>query len=146
MKRILVVQGANMSRLGKRSPELYGLTTAAELDELIRQYADRIGYGVDIFYTHIEGEAIERIYEAVDAGYDGLIMNPAGFVYSGFALRDCIRDTKLPYIEVHLRNSAGRGTKSATAEVSRAYVAGFGPHSYLLALEGIRRLLDEPLP
>ena len=44
MKRILVVQGANMSRLGKRSPELYGLTTAAELDELIRQYADRIGY------------------------------------------------------------------------------------------------------
>lgn len=133
-----------MSRLGKRSPELYGYTTAAELDQLLVDYAAGIGYHVEIYYTHVEGDAITRIYEAADAGFDGLIMNPAGFVYSGFALRDCIRDSRLPCIEVHLRNSAGRGTKSATAEVSRGYVCGFGVDSYILALEGIRRLLDVP--
>ncbi|MCO8167501.1 type II 3-dehydroquinate dehydratase [Pseudomonas sp. 21LCFQ02] len=143
-RKILVVQGANMSRLGKRSPELYGRTTAAELDQLLYEYAEKIDYDIEIFYTHVEGEAIARIYEAVDSGVDGLIMNPAGFVYSGFALRDCIRDSTLPYIEVHIRNSAGRGTKSATAEVSRAYVCGFGVDSYILALEGIRRILDVP--
>lgn len=146
MRKILIVQGANMSRLGKRPPELYGRTSAAELDALVLAYAERIGYHVEIFYTHLEGEAIGRVYEAVDAGFDGLIMNPAGFVYAGYALRDCIRDSALPYIEVHLRNSAGRGTKSITAEVSRAYVSGFGVDSYILALEGIRRLLDEPHP
>lgn len=143
-RKILVVQGANMSRLGIRSPELYGRTTAAELDTLLYEYAVGIGYDIEIFYTHVEGEAISKIYEAVDAGVDGLIMNPAGFVYSGFALRDCIRDSTLPYIEVHIRNSAGRGTKSATAEVSKAYVCGFGVDSYVLALEGIRRILDVP--
>lgn len=143
-KKILILQGANMSRLGRRSPELYGRTTAAELDKILHDYAEEIGYDIEIFYTHIEGEAITKIYEAADSGFDGLIMNPAGFVYSGFALRDCIRDSTLPYIEVHIRNSAGRGTKSATAEVSKAYVCGFGVDSYVLALEGIRRILDVP--
>lgn len=32
---ILVLQGGNMVALGKRQPELYGTTTAAELDSLM---------------------------------------------------------------------------------------------------------------
>lgn len=146
MRKILIVQGANMSRLGKRPAELYGRTSAAELDEELKEYASKIGYEIDIFYTHVEGEAIQRIYDAVDAGFEGLIMNPAGFVYNGYALRDCVRESNLPYIELHIRNSAGRGTKSITAEVSRGYVSGFGVDSYILALEGLRRLLDHPRP
>ncbi|MGE0723601.1 MAG: type II 3-dehydroquinate dehydratase, partial [Alphaproteobacteria bacterium] len=56
--RLLLIQGANMAYLGKRQPELYGTTTAAELDALLRAHAGREGYALDIAYFHVEGEAI----------------------------------------------------------------------------------------
>jgi len=39
MPQILLVQGANMVWLGKREPELYGTTTAAELDAILHEEA-----------------------------------------------------------------------------------------------------------
>ncbi|MCZ6629271.1 MAG: type II 3-dehydroquinate dehydratase, partial [SAR324 cluster bacterium] len=109
MTSILLIQGANMAYLGKREPELYGTTSAAELDNLLMAHAADKGYALDIFYTHLEGEAIGRIYEAAEQGVDGLVMNPAGFVYAGHALRDCVKAAKLPYVEVHMTNIDARG-------------------------------------
>ena len=37
MTKILLIQGANMAYLGKREPEIYGSTTAAELDRMLPQ-------------------------------------------------------------------------------------------------------------
>jgi 3-dehydroquinate dehydratase II len=37
--KILVLQGANMPALGKRQPEIYGTTTASELDALLQAKA-----------------------------------------------------------------------------------------------------------
>lgn len=54
------------------------------------------GYGLEIFYTHIEGEAIARLYQAADDGTHGLVMNPAGFLYAGYALRDCLLSLPFP--------------------------------------------------
>jgi len=71
---------------------------------MLRCHAHDHAYQLEIFYTNIEGEAINRIYQAVDEGFDGLVMNPAGFTYAGFALRDCIKGAGLPYVEVHKRN------------------------------------------
>ena len=79
---ILLIQGANMEWLGHRQPELYGTTTAAELDAIVRAEAKRHGVDLDIVYTNLEGEAISRIYAAARAGVDGLLMNPAGFLYA----------------------------------------------------------------
>ncbi len=62
-----------MSYLGKRQPELYGTTTAAELDAMLREHAKANNFSLDIFYTHIEGEAIGRIYQAVEDGVDASI-------------------------------------------------------------------------
>jgi 3-dehydroquinate dehydratase-2 len=76
-----------MVYLGKREPEIYGTTTAAELDSMLQEHAKAKDYTLDVFYTNIEGEAINRIYQAADGGVDGLIMNPAGFNYSGYAKR-----------------------------------------------------------
>jgi 3-dehydroquinate dehydratase-2 len=61
MPRILVMQGANMNWLGIREPEVYGTTTAAELDRQILEYARQKGIEVEIFYTNVEGEAINKI-------------------------------------------------------------------------------------
>jgi 3-dehydroquinate dehydratase II len=108
MVKILLLQGANLTFLGRREPEIYGSTTPPELDAMLRRHAHDHAYQLDIFYTNIEGEAINRIYQAADEGFDGLVMNPAGFTYAGFALKDCIKGAGLPYVEVHISNIAKR--------------------------------------
>ena len=140
---LLIVQGANMKRLGRRDPVKYGTFTAAQLDACIQEHAQKLGLKVEIFYTDSESQAIEKIDAAAAQGVRGLIMNPAGFIFSGFAIRDCIRDQKFPYIEVHLSNSSiVNKTASATAEPSKGYICGFGAGSYLLALNQMARMLN----
>ena len=132
-----------MAYLGKREPEIYGTTTAAELDDMLTRHARERGFELDIYYTHIEGEAIGRIYRAADEGIDGLLMNPAGFTYAGYALRDCLRSMRFPYVEVHMSNIDQRGLKSVTAETARGVIAGFGLHSYTMGLDALLALIAE---
>ncbi len=145
MTKILLLQGANMVWLGQREPELYGTTTANELDAIMRARAASAGITLDIFYANIEGEAIARIYQAVKEGVDGLLMNPAGFTYAGFALRDCIKAVSLPYVEVHMTNIERRGTRSVLAEVANGVVTGLGISSYLLGLDGLLNAIEREL-
>jgi 3-dehydroquinate dehydratase-2 len=142
MRRILMLQGANMAFLGRRQPELYGTTTAAELDALMQAQARARGVGLEIFYTHVEGEAIGRLYAAVDDGIAGVLMNPAGFLYAGYALRDCLRALPIPCVEVHMTNIEARGMKSVTAEAAVGSVVGFGVDSYRLGLDALLRHLE----
>jgi 3-dehydroquinate dehydratase-2 len=142
MRRILLIQGANMSYLGRRQPEIYGTTTAAELDAMLQAHARDNGYQLEIFYTHVEGEAIARLYRAVDEGFDGVVMNPAGFTHAGYALRDCVQALPFPYVEVHMTNIAKRGLNSAVAAAAVGTIAGFGLQSYLLGLDAMLRLLS----
>jgi 3-dehydroquinate dehydratase II len=141
--RILLIQGPNLTFLGRREPELYGTTTAAQLDEIVQGHAKRNGYTLDIMYSHIEGEAIGRIYQAVDQGFDGLVMNPAGFMYAGYAMRDCLSAVApfLPYVEVHITNIEKRHLRSILAEKAVGAVFGFGVDSYLLGLDAMLRHL-----
>jgi 3-dehydroquinate dehydratase-2 len=143
MTRILLLQGANMAYLGKRQPEIYGSTTAAELDKMMLRHARQRGVTLDIFYTHIEGEAIGRLCRAADDGIDGLLMNPAGLMYAGYALRDCLRAMEFPYIEVHISNIDKRGLKSATAETARGVIAGFGLQSYFMGMDALVDLIKD---
>jgi 3-dehydroquinate dehydratase-2 len=142
MQRILLVQGANLVYLGKREQEFYGTTTPDELDSMVQGHAKTKGYALDIFYTNIEGEAINRIYQSAESGVDGLVMNPAGFSYVGYALKDCIKGTGLPYVEVHISNIEKRGIPSVLASVATGVIYGFGIYSYILGLEAILNILD----
>lgn len=135
--KILLIQGPNMSYLGRRQPELYGTTTAAELDAMLRGHARANAYRLDIFYTHSEGEAIERLYRALDEGVDGLVMNPAAFLFAGYPLRDTLRAVPFPYVEVHMTNIEKRGIRSILAETAVGLIAGFGVRSYVLGLEAM---------
>jgi 3-dehydroquinate dehydratase-2 len=126
-----------MSYLGKRQPEIYGKTTAAQLDAILKAHARAGKYQLDIFYTHSEAAAIERLYEASAAGCDGVVMNPAAFIFAGYPLRDCLRAIPLPYIEVHMTNIEKRGIKSILAETAVGVIAGFGVQSYVLGLEAM---------
>jgi 3-dehydroquinate dehydratase II len=142
--KILMLQGANMTWLGRREPDRYGTTTAAELDEMMAACAAEAGVELEIFYTNIEGEAIDRIYRAAEEGFDGLLMNPAGFQYAGFSLRDCLAAVKprLPYVEVHItHNSIAGGLRTVTAEMCAGMVLGFGIDSYMIGFDGLLRII-----
>jgi len=141
MTRILLVQGANLTFLGRREPAIYGTTTAAELDAMLQRHASERGYGLEIFYNNVEGEVINRIYRAVDEGFDGLVMNPAGFSYAGFVLKDCLKGATLPYVEVHISNIAKRNIHCVLSDVAEGFITGFGMHSYILGLEAMLEIL-----
>jgi len=142
MRKILLIQGPNMSYLGKRQPEIYGKTTAAQLDAMLMAQAKEKGCQLEIFYTHSEGEAIERIYRAETEGFEGLVMNPAAFLFAGYALRDCLRAVPMPYVEVHMTNIEKRGFQSILAEAALGMVCGFGVTSYVLGLEAMLKHLE----
>jgi len=143
MTKLLLLQGANMVWLGKREPVHYGTTTAAELDSILQSGARERGVELDIRYTNIEGEAIDTIYAATARGIDGLLMNPAGFSHAGFALRDCLKAVRpLPYIEIHMTNTAKRGIEPVTTAEAVGVIAGFGTDSYILALDAMLRHLE----
>ena len=67
-----------MNWLGRREPEIYGTTTADELDEMIRTHARENRYDVEIVYRNVEGEAIDALYAAETSGVDCVVMNPGG--------------------------------------------------------------------
>jgi len=142
-KKIILVQGANLTYLGKREPEIYGRTTPEELDATLLEYAKRRGFDLEIFYTNVEGEAINRIYRCADQGFDGLVMNPAGFSYAGYALKDCIKGAGLPYVEIHISNVAKRNIHCVLSEISVGVITGFGVYGYQLALDAILHHLGE---
>jgi len=135
--KLLLIQGANMEYLGRRQPELYGTTTAKELDAALRRHAKGLGVDLEILYTNTEGEAVSAIYRADRDKIDGVLFNPAGFLHAGHALRDCLRSISAPAIEIHITNIEKRGFGSVTAEAAIGMIAGFGVDSYVLALEAM---------
>lgn len=143
MKKILLIQGANLRWLGRRQPEFYGTTSAAELDERLRAHAAEHGYDLTIEYHDVEGEAIRRIYDAVEEGMDGIVINPAGFTYAGYTLRDCMLGVKddIPVFEVHITNVTARGSPDIPAAAAAGVVYGMGLLGYEVALEAMLKHL-----
>ncbi|MFM9039784.1 MAG: type II 3-dehydroquinate dehydratase [Betaproteobacteria bacterium] len=137
--KVLCLQGANMEYLGIRQPEIYGTTDLQTLHAMLLDEAKGLGIDLDIRVSNIEGEAIGWIYECDRAGYAGMLMNPAGFSYAGYALRDCLRGIRMPAVEVHMSNIERRAMKSVTAEACLGVVTGFGLRSYF---HGLRALTE----
>jgi 3-dehydroquinate dehydratase-2 len=129
MPKILVIHGAGMNMRGKVQLDVFGPMTLPEYDERIRGYAKELG---------VEGEIVNKLYAANDAGVDAAIFNPAAFGSGYPALVAALSQVKFPTTEVHISNPIRRGPASQTAAVSQSVVAGFGIAGYALALRGIR--------
>jgi 3-dehydroquinate dehydratase II len=143
MFKILLLQGANANYLATREPDIYGSTTVDELNAMLHRHAEEHGDSLDIFYTNVEGKVITHTYRAVDQGVDGLVMNPAGFSYAGYALKDCVKGASLPYVEIHISHIHKRKIESVLSEAAEGVITGFGVYGYLLALDAILHLLNQ---
>jgi 3-dehydroquinate dehydratase II len=141
MAKILVIHGAGMNMRGKVQTEIFGPMTLPEYDERIRGYAAELGLEIEIFHSNLEGEVINKFYEANDRGFDAALFNPAGYSRGYPALVAAIAQVRFPTIEIHISNPVRRGPVSETAQVSHGMVTGFGLPGYYLALRGVRDML-----
>jgi 3-dehydroquinate dehydratase II len=135
---ILVIHGAGMNMRGKVQVDVFGAMTLPQYDEHIRRYARELGLDVEIFHSNIEGEVIDRLYDAHERDVDGAIINPAGYTTGHPALGAAIAQVKYPTIELHVSNPARRGAVSDIARVARGTIAGFGVFGYYMALRGLQ--------
>lgn len=88
MKKIALINGVNLDRLGIREPAVYGKTTLSEIVSAVRAEAAKFGYEIADFQSNYEGEIVEKIAEFADSG--GRL--PADFSpkkgYSYMAIKD----------------------------------------------------------
>ena len=142
MTKILIVHGIGMNMRGKVQTNVFGTMTLQEYDEHINRYASELGIEIEIFHSNIEGEVINKFYQAHDNGVDAALINPAGYTTGHPALIAAIAQVGFPTIEVHISNPARRGGVSEVARVSHSVVTGFGVFGYYLALRGALSILD----
>jgi 3-dehydroquinate dehydratase II len=141
MAKVLVIHGAGMNMRGKIQTEIFGTMTLPEYDEQLRKYAAELGIDVDIFHSNIEGEVINKFYEAHEKGYDAALINPAGYSSGHPTLVSAISQVSFPTIEVHISNPARRGGVSEITRSCRGVVTGFGIFGYYMALRGVMDIL-----
>lgn len=143
MKRVLVLNGPNLNRLGSREPEVYGSDTLDDIATQLHEQAAALGLEVDLRQSNHEGHLIDWLHEAADSGAQAVILNAGGFTHTSVALRDAIAAISTPVIEVHLSNPAARESfrrRSLIAGVCKGSISGFGAGSYRLALDAAARL------
>ena len=138
-RRVLVLNGPNLGRLGVREPEIYGHTTHEELAEACRAWGSELGLDVEVRQTDSEAELVGWLHEAADARTP-VVLNAGAFTHYSYALRDALAQVAAPTVEVHLSNPAARESfrhTSVIASVVTGSISGFGIGSYALALRAI---------
>ena len=142
--KILVLNGPNLNLLGAREPEVYGDMGLEALNLRIETRAAELGIEVESRQTNSEEELIGWIHEAFESKTP-VVLNPAAFTHYSYALRDaCAAHTSAgnKLIEVHISNPQTREVfrhNSVISGVATGVIAGFGPDSYLLAIEQLAR-------
>ena len=99
-KRIYVLNGPNLNRLGTREPEIYGKATLADVESACRASAG--GHEIVFRQSNAEGQIVDWIHEAIDAGADGLVINPAGLTFTSVPIMDALKMFGGPIFELHI--------------------------------------------
>ena len=142
-RKVLIIHGPNLNMLGKREPQIYGHQTLEEINTGLESKAAELGVQVETFQSNQEGDIVEKIQQARGA-FHGILINPAAYTHTSIAIRDAISLLDIPVVEIHLSNIYQRESFRHTSMMSavvRAQISGFGPHGYLLALEGLVQML-----
>ena len=136
---MLVINGSNLSFLGRRDTTIYGSMTLAELEKRLEERAAGLGVELEHFQSNSEGAIIDHIQQNWGKA-QGILINPGGLTHSGYSLRDALADAQVPVVEVHISNIYARESwrsRSVIAPVATGQVAGLGWRGYLAALEAL---------
>jgi 3-dehydroquinate dehydratase-2 len=142
--RILILHGPNLHALGTREPEIYGRGTLGDIDARLGALATELGCEVEFLQSDHEGVLIDALYRARGHAH-GVVLNPGGLTHTSVALRDAVKGSAIPTVEVHVSNPHTRESfrhLSLLSGVSLGVVQGFGADSYALALRGLVAFLN----
>lgn len=137
--KILILNGPNLNRLGRREPGIYGSESMEScLTRLRSLYPDDT---IDYAQSNVEGVLIDRLQQADDEGTAGIVLNAGAYTHTSIALLDAIRSLICPVIEVHLSNVHQREAfrhHSVISAACKGVICGFGMDSYRLAIEALK--------
>ena len=136
---VVVLNGPNLNRLGKRQPDVYGTTTLADVETTLRKRAEDYGIDLDFKQSNSEAELIDWVHDAADRRA-AVIINPGGLTHTSVALRDALAEIAdgAGFIEVHISNVHAREEfrhHSYLSPIAIGVIAGLGVKGYELALE-----------
>jgi 3-dehydroquinate dehydratase II len=137
--RVLVLNGPNLGRLGKREPSVYGTASYADLVALCEKAGQELGLAVEVRQTEYEGQLVAWIHEACDASLP-VVLNAGALTHYSYALADAVKMRTAPLVEVHISNIAAREGfrhESVITAAASGIIAGFGFQSYVLALHAV---------
>jgi len=147
-RKVLVLNGPNLGRLGTREPSVYGTATYADLVSLCESAGKELGLDVEVRQTDHEGELIGWVHGAADARLP-VVLNAGALTHYSYALMDALKMRTAPLVEVHISNIAARAgaepfrAHSVITPVADGIIAGFGFESYALALRAVAALLEQ---
>ena len=136
--KLLILLGPNLNMTGIRKTDIYGTLTQSEINERIREHAEKKGIFCDFYQSNHEGSLIDRIHESRDM-YDAVIFNAGAYTHYSYAIRDAIEAVcPLSFYEVHMSDITKREDfrkVSVITEVCKAKFFGEGLVSYLKAVD-----------
>ncbi|MCC5789327.1 MAG: type II 3-dehydroquinate dehydratase [Opitutales bacterium] len=146
MKKIAIVNGPNLNRLGVREPEIYGSKSLADLENQLLNMVAPEEAELEFFQSNHEGSLIDFITGFEDDNGAGIILNPGALTHTSLALRDAIAGLSLPVVEVHISNIYRREKirqHSLTAPACVGVISGLGFAGYSAALNYLLEHLDQ---
>ena len=144
-KTIQFIDGPNLNMLGKRETEIYGTMTLEDIRERILNHIETKSLEINplFFQSNTEGEIVNCIQEA-GRNCNGLIINGGGLSHTSVAILDALLAIDIPKIEVHITNLFKREEFRHHSYISKGVnglICGFGLNSYLLAVDGMDKLI-----
>lgn len=144
-KSVQIINGPNLNLLGTREIEIYGSMSLEEIESNILKHNNQKSYNIkfDFFQSNTEGEIVSQIQKA-KGKFNGLIINAGGLSHTSVAILDALLAIDIPKIEVHLSNLYKREEFRHHSFISKGVngiICGFGANSYLLAVDGIVKLI-----
>ncbi len=138
--KVLVLNGPNLGRLGKRQPEIYGTTTHAELADLCREWGSALGLEVEVRQTNHEGEMLDWLNAAADDATP-VVLNAAAWTHYSWAIFDACAQLTATLVELHISEPKQRPEEfrhtSVVSPHAAEVIAGHGIEGYRMALERI---------
>ena len=143
-QKILVINGPNLNLLGTREKDKYGKSSLNDIKIKCENYAKTAGLEIDFKQSNVEGEIVNFIQDAREK-YDGIVINAGGYTHTSVAILDALLAVKKPTIELHITNIYKREDfrhKSMISKAADGIICGLGVKGYIMALEGIKEIIN----
>ena len=141
---ILILNGPNLNRLGKREPHIYGTTSLADVEQMCKERVAKRGYTIAFHQSNREYEIIDWIHEGIDNA-SGIIINAGAFTHTSVPILDALRMFDKPIIELHISNPHRREAfrqVSYISYVATGSICGLGISGYLIAVDAMVNILN----